>query len=131
MWRHNDINFNVLVTKLHDLLYNQCIENTCCYSFFIYPTGWVRVCKIRFVSTGENLGKPSLVCKKETIWLPRSRTWPMPQRLNSTALEDHLGYSISIATTSILAYATGVFVRLTEAVTWNLTRNEVVSQLLC
>ena len=61
---------NVLTTKLRDLLYNQCIGNTCCYSFlffvcfFLYlffflhffylSTGWIKVCKIRFVSTGEN-----------------------------------------------------------------------------
>ena len=32
--------------------------------FFIYPMGPIRVCKIRFVSTGENCGKPCLVCKK-------------------------------------------------------------------
>ena len=32
--------------------------------WFIYPTGRKRVCKIRFVSTGENRGKPCLVCKK-------------------------------------------------------------------
>ena len=36
---------------------------------FIYPTGWIRVCKIRsFVSTGENdpnRGKPCMVCKKD------------------------------------------------------------------
>ena len=44
----------ILTTVLHDLLYNQCIDNTCCYSFFIYPTGWIRVRKIRFVSTGQN-----------------------------------------------------------------------------
>ena len=47
-------------TELLDRLYNQSIQNTCCYSYFIYryPTGWIRVCKIRFVSTGENRGKP-------------------------------------------------------------------------
>ena len=55
---------NVLTTKLRDLLYNQCIDYTCCYSFFIYPTGRIRVCKIRFVSTGENRGNPCQVCKK-------------------------------------------------------------------
>ena len=53
---------NVLTTVLRDLLYNQCIDNTCCYSFYIYPTG--RTDKIRFVSTGENRGKPCMVCKK-------------------------------------------------------------------
>ena len=59
---------SVLTTELCDLLYmyNQCIDNMCCYSFFIYPTGWIRVCKIRFVSTGENSGKPCLVCKNRS-----------------------------------------------------------------
>ena len=58
---------NVLTTELHDVLYNQCIDNTRCYSFFIYPTGRIMVCKIRFVSTDENRGKPCLVCKKNAI----------------------------------------------------------------
>ena len=55
---------NVLTKELCDLLYNQCIDNMCCYSIFIYPTGRIRLCKIRFVSTAENRGKPCLVCKK-------------------------------------------------------------------
>ena len=55
---------NVLMTELRDVLYNQCIDNRCCYSFFIYPTGQIMVCKIRFVSTGEDRGIPCLVCKK-------------------------------------------------------------------
>ena len=55
---------DILPTELLDLLYNQCIHNTCLYSFFIYPTGLIRVCKIRFVSAGENRGKPCRVCKK-------------------------------------------------------------------
>ena len=59
---------NVLTTKLLDLLYNQCIDNTCCYSFFIYPTGRIWVCKIRSISTGEIHGKPRLVCKKNRSW---------------------------------------------------------------
>ena len=54
---------NVLTTELRDL-YDQRIDNTCCCLLFIYPTGRIRVCKIRFVSTGENCGKPCLVCKK-------------------------------------------------------------------
>ena len=37
---------NFLTTELRDLLYNQCIDNACCYSFFIYPMGQIRVCKI-------------------------------------------------------------------------------------
>ena len=51
---------NVLATELRDFLYNQCIDNACCYSLFIYPTGRIRVCKKRFVSTGENREKPFL-----------------------------------------------------------------------
>ena len=61
---------NVLTTELRDLLYNQCIDNTCCYSFFVYPTGRIKVCKIRFVCTGENCGKNCLVCMKNktALW---------------------------------------------------------------
>ena len=33
---------------------------------FIYPTGRIRVCKIRFVSTGEKRVKPCLVSLRET-----------------------------------------------------------------
>ena len=47
---------NVLTTELRDLLYNQCIDDTYYYRFFIYPTGRIKVCKIRFVSNGENRG---------------------------------------------------------------------------
>ena len=40
---------NVLTIELRNLLLNQCIDNTCCYSFFIYPTGGrIRVSTIRF-----------------------------------------------------------------------------------
>ena len=43
---------NVLTTELCDLLYNYCTENMCCYSFYIYSMGRIRihVCKVRFVS---------------------------------------------------------------------------------
>ena len=51
---------NVLMTQLCDTLYNQCIDNTWCYSIFIYPTSRIRVCKISFVSTGKNHGNPCL-----------------------------------------------------------------------
>ena len=54
---------NVLTTELRDLLYNQYIGNTCFYSLFIYPTGRISVCKIRFAS--ETRGKPCLVCKNK------------------------------------------------------------------
>ena len=60
---------NVLKTELRDCLYNQCIDNTCCYSFFIYPAGRIWVCMIRFVSTGENRRKPCLVCKKKRAYI--------------------------------------------------------------
>ena len=36
--------------------------------WFTYPTGQIRVCKIRFVSTGENHGKPCLVWKKSWVF---------------------------------------------------------------
>ena len=49
---------NLFTAELDDLLHNQCIDNTCCYLFFIYPTGWIKVCKIRFVNNGDNRGKP-------------------------------------------------------------------------
>ena len=58
---------NILTTELHDLLYDQCIDNICCFSFFIYPMWWIRVCKIKLISTGENRGKPCLVCKKSWV----------------------------------------------------------------
>ena len=47
---------NVLTTELRDLLYNQCIDNTCWYSIFYLSHGSDKGCKIRFVSTGENRG---------------------------------------------------------------------------
>ena len=55
---------NILTTELRDLLYNQCVDHTYYYSIFIYPTGRIRVCMIRFISTGKNRGKLCLVCKK-------------------------------------------------------------------
>ena len=70
-----------LTTELRDLLYNQCIDNTCCFSFFIYPTCRIRVCKIRFVSTDENRGKPCPVCKNNCakslfVWVQASiKSW--------------------------------------------------------
>ena len=39
----------------------------------ICPTGRIKVCKIRFVSTGENRGKPCLVCKKKFCLASRTR----------------------------------------------------------
>ena len=43
---------SVLTTELGDLLYSKCIDNMCCYSIFICPTGRIRLCKLRFISTG-------------------------------------------------------------------------------
>ena len=43
--------------------------------FFIYFTGGIRVCKIRFVSTGENRGKPCLVCKKNRFSHDVAHIW--------------------------------------------------------
>ena len=45
---------NVLTTELRDIQYKQYIDNTCCYSFFIYPTDQIRVCEIiRFLHTRQ------------------------------------------------------------------------------
>ena len=52
---------NVLTIKIRDLLYNQCIDNACCYSFFIYPMGRIRVCKSLSALV---CGRPCPVCKK-------------------------------------------------------------------
>ena len=101
---------NVLTTELHDL-YNQCIDNTCWYSIFIYPTGRIRVCKIRFVSTGKNHGKPCLVCKKRTstvttIWKRDKLLYP-EMRAFIFLSRSHLEYfpkrnkNISIWTSSL------------------------------
>ena len=62
---------NVLKIELRDLLNNHCFDNMCSYSFFIYPTGRISVCKKRFLSTGENSGKPCLVCKKINLYYLR------------------------------------------------------------
>ena len=43
---------NVLTTELRDLLYNYCIDNTRCYSFFIYPTSQISVCMIMRIFHG-------------------------------------------------------------------------------
>ena len=60
---------NFLTTELRDVLYNPCIDKRVVIRFFIYPTGRIRVRKIRFVSTGENRGKPCLVCKKSISYI--------------------------------------------------------------
>ena len=60
---------NIFTTELCDLLYNQCIGSTCWFSIFVYPTGRIRVYKIRFVTTDENLGKPCPVCKKILFYI--------------------------------------------------------------
>ena len=67
-WRTMTSAPNVLTTELRDLLYNQCIANMCCYSFFIYPMVQIWVCKIRFVSTGENRRNHCQVCKNIVIF---------------------------------------------------------------
>ena len=37
---------NILTGELRDVLYNQCIDNMCCYSFCIYSTGQIRASKM-------------------------------------------------------------------------------------
>ena len=65
---------NVLTTELRDLLHNLCI-NVLLFVFYL-SYGWIRVCKNRFVSTGENRGKPRLVCKKRFVSTGENRGKP-------------------------------------------------------
>ena len=56
-----------ITTELRDVLYicTTSVLKPHFYSFFIYPTGRIRICKIWFVSSnGENRGKHCLVSKK-------------------------------------------------------------------
>ena len=78
----------ILMTELPGLLYNQCIDDMCCYSFFIYPTRRIRVTKVRFVSTGENCGKPYLVCKKK--WSKCYGEYPDNTMLNVISIDSTL-----------------------------------------
>ena len=76
--RHNVMTIPLrLVTSLYsvtnltmayrDVLHNQCIPNMSKFSIFIFPTGRIRVCGIRFASTGVTCGNPYPVCKKEFL----------------------------------------------------------------
>ena len=40
----------------------------------IYATGQIRICKIRFVHTGDNRRKPCLVCKKRWVFTQWNQT---------------------------------------------------------
>ena len=82
---------NVLMTELRDLLYNQSIDDRCCYSFFIHPTGRIRVCKVRFIRTGENRGKPCLVCKRKGI-LALFGLWSVYVCTSATIIIDTLSF---------------------------------------
>ena len=66
MWRHNyvtsqHLNDRAMWSPIKPMYWQHLLL----FVFFIYPTGRIRVCKIRFVSTGENCRKPCLVCKNE------------------------------------------------------------------
>ena len=43
---------STLKIAYRDVLYNQCISNTWRFLIFIFPTGQIGVCEIRFASTG-------------------------------------------------------------------------------
>ena len=55
---------STLTMAYHDILYNQYISNAWKFSIFIFLMGWIRVCEIRFASTGVIFGNPYPVCKK-------------------------------------------------------------------
>ena len=65
--RRNDINSQRL-NDSYVTSYTTNVLTTFVICFFIYPTGRLRVFKVRFVSTGENRGKPCLVCKNPFSW---------------------------------------------------------------
>ena len=54
-----------------DVLYNQCISNTWKFSIFIFFTGRIKVCEIRFASTSVIFEKPYPVCKKTPLHTTR------------------------------------------------------------
>ena len=68
MWHRNDINsqrLNNIVTwpPIQPMYWQHVLLFA-----FIYPTGRIRVCKKRFVTSVENRGKPCLVCKSIRIF---------------------------------------------------------------
>ena len=65
----------------HGVLYNQCTSNTWKFSIFIFPTRWIRVCKIRFISTGVICGNLYPVCET-IIHLLREQPYPYAQCSN-------------------------------------------------
>ena len=58
---------STLTTACRDVRYNQCISNTRQFSIFIFLTWQIRVCEIRFASTGVICENPYPVCKN--IWI--------------------------------------------------------------
>ena len=61
-WCRKDVN---LMTKLRNVLYNQCTPNSCENFIYFYPThGLDNMDKIRISIPSENLGFPCLVYKK-------------------------------------------------------------------
>ena len=60
---------STLMMAYRDALYNQCLSNTWQFSIFIFPTGRIRVCEIRFASTGVICGNPYPVCKNVVSFL--------------------------------------------------------------
>ena len=50
---------STLTMAYSDVLYNQCLSNTRKFSILVFPTGRIRVCEIRFTSTGVMSGNLS------------------------------------------------------------------------
>ena len=58
---------STLMMANRDVLYNQVIPNTWKFLIFIFPRGRIRMCEIRFSSTGVICGNPYPVCKKRAV----------------------------------------------------------------
>ena len=65
---------NILKWQSYTTSYTTNVLTTCVVVRFL-SHGRIRVCKIRFVSPGENCGKPCLVCKKAVFWLQQTACW--------------------------------------------------------
>ena len=63
---------STLMMAYRDILYNQCKT----HEILIFPKGWIRVCEIRFASTGVICGNPYPVCKKFQTSMAQTSLWP-------------------------------------------------------
>ena len=83
---------STLMMANRDVIYNQVIPNTWKFLIFIFPRGRIRVCEIRFSSSGVICGNPYPVCKKKGS----SSHWGLIMTPGQEANGDNLGNVLSI-----------------------------------